>query len=39
MLRKAKTPRGREKQLEKELPWSMIPEHKKEDFRNAERSR
>ena len=27
-----------EKQLEKELPWSMIPEHKKEDFRNAERS-
>ena len=35
MIRKAKTPRGREKQLEKELPWGMIPEEKKDEFRRA----
>ena len=37
ILRKAKTARGKEKQLEKELPWFMIPEDKKDDFRGAER--
>ena len=37
ILRKAKTVRGKEKQLEKELPWFMIPEDKKDDFRVAER--
>ena len=38
MIRKAKTLRGREKQLEKELPWEMIPEEKKDEFRRAEQT-
>ena len=28
MLRRATTKRGKEKQLEKELPWKMIPPEK-----------
>ncbi|CAE7621529.1 GIP [Symbiodinium sp. CCMP2592] len=36
MLKRAKTARGREKQLEKELPWSMIPVEQHEAFREAE---
>ena len=36
MTKKAKTTRGREKQLEKEIPWSMIPPELHERFRQAE---
>ncbi|CAE7658216.1 RE1 [Symbiodinium sp. CCMP2456] len=36
MLKRAKTERSRAKQLEKELPWQMIPEDKRDDFRTAE---
>ena len=36
MVRRAKTPRGVEKQLEKELPWSMIPPSQHQAFRDAE---
>ncbi|CAE7214247.1 GIP [Symbiodinium natans] len=36
MLRKAKTARSREKQLEKEIPWAMIPEEKRPEFHRAE---
>ena len=36
MLKRAKTARGREKQLEKELPWHMIPTDQHAAFRDAE---
>ena len=36
MVRRAKTARGREKQLEKEIPWGMIPHEQHEAFRAAE---
>ncbi|CAE7318597.1 RE2, partial [Symbiodinium sp. CCMP2456] len=36
MLRRAVTARGKEKQLEKELPWSMIPVEQREAFKQAE---
>ncbi|CAE7504711.1 RE1 [Symbiodinium sp. CCMP2592] len=36
MLKRAKTERSREKQLEKEIPWSMIPEHMRDVFQAAE---
>ena len=36
MLKRAKTARGREKQLEKELPWSLIPPEQHENFKAAE---
>eukprot|EP00439_Symbiodinium_sp_Y106_P045755 s2167_g5.t2 len=36
MLKKAKTARSRAKQLEKELPWQLIPADKRDDFRAAE---
>ena len=36
MLKLPKTPRGREKALEKELPWSFIPASQHEAFRAAE---
>ena len=36
MLKRAKTPRSREKQLEKEIPWSMTPEEMRPAFRRAE---
>ena len=36
MLKKARTERSRAKQLEKELPWNLIPEEVREDFRKAE---
>ena len=36
MLKRAKTARGREKQLEKELPWSMIPPEQHPAFKLAE---
>ena len=36
MLRRATTKRGREKQLEKELPWKLIPPEKHALFREAE---
>ena len=36
MVRRATTERGRQKQLEKELPWSYIPDDQKEAFRSAE---
>ena len=36
MLKKAKTERSREKQLEKEIPWELIPEAMRETFRAAE---
>ena len=36
MLKRARTPRSREKQLEKELPWNFIPEERRDDFRAAE---
>ena len=34
--KKAKTPRSREKQIEKEIPWTMIPEEMRADFKAAE---
>ncbi|CAE7221929.1 GIP [Symbiodinium sp. CCMP2592] len=37
MMKLPKTPRGREKALEKEIPWSMVPEDQKPNFRQAER--
>ncbi|CAE7724502.1 GIP [Symbiodinium sp. CCMP2592] len=36
MLKRAKTARGREKQLEKELPWNLIPQEQHEAFKGAE---
>ncbi|CAE7470136.1 RE2 [Symbiodinium sp. CCMP2592] len=36
MMKLAKTPRGREKALEKEIPWSLIPPEQQENFRQAE---
>ena len=36
MLRRPTTERGRMKQLEKEIPWSSIPEEEKPAFRKAE---
>ena len=36
MLKRASTRRGREKQLEKEIPWNMIPESKRQLFIEAE---
>ena len=36
MLKKAKTPRSREKALEKEIPWALIPEAMRPSFRAAE---
>ncbi|CAE7025469.1 GIP, partial [Symbiodinium sp. CCMP2456] len=36
MLKKARTPRSKEKQLEKEIPWAMIPEEMRPAFRSAE---
>ena len=35
-MKMAKTPRGREKALEKEIPWSMVPPEQQENFRQAE---
>ncbi|CAE7510542.1 RE1 [Symbiodinium sp. CCMP2592] len=37
MMKLPKTPRGREKALEKEIPWSMVPEEQQPNFRQAER--
>ena len=37
MLKVAKTARGKEKALEKEIPWSLIPPEQHENFREAER--
>ncbi|CAE7216452.1 RE2 [Symbiodinium sp. CCMP2456] len=36
MMKLPKTPRGREKALEKEIPWRLIPESQHESFRQAE---
>ena len=36
MLKVPKTQRGREKALEKELPWSMIPPEQHQGFKDAE---
>ncbi|CAE7353514.1 RE1 [Symbiodinium sp. KB8] len=36
ILKRAKTERSRAKQLEKELPWQLIPDDKREEFRAAE---
>ena len=36
MIKKAKTERSREKQLEKEIPWNLIPEEMRSTFRMAE---
>ena len=36
MIKRARTPRSREKQLEKEIPWSMIPESMRPKFREKE---
>ncbi|CAE7456103.1 RE1 [Symbiodinium sp. CCMP2592] len=36
MIKKAKTPRSREKQLEKEMPWNMIPDFMRPAFREKE---
>ncbi|CAE7565416.1 RE1 [Symbiodinium sp. CCMP2592] len=36
MLKRATTKRGRDKQLEKEIPWNMIPEEKRQLFIDAE---
>ena len=38
MMKLPKTPRAKEKALEKEIPWSIIPEEQKEGFRLAERT-
>ena len=37
MLKIAKTPRGKEKALEKEIPWSLIPPEQHDNFRQAEK--
>ena len=37
MLKIAKTARGKEKALEKEIPWSLIPPEQHASFREAER--
>ena len=37
MMKRAKTPRSREKQMEKEIAWKDIPPELHEDFRVAER--
>ncbi|CAE7948536.1 RE1 [Symbiodinium sp. KB8] len=36
MMKKAKTQRSREKALEKEIPWALIPEEMRPSFRAAE---
>ncbi|CAE7709388.1 FTSH1, partial [Symbiodinium sp. KB8] len=36
MLKMPKTPRGREKALEKEIPWAMVPADMQESFKQAE---
>ena len=36
MLKKCKTQRSLEKQLEKELPWRLIPPEQHEGFKAAE---
>ncbi|CAE7204839.1 RE1 [Symbiodinium microadriaticum] len=36
MMKFPKTPRGREKALEKELPWGMIPPEQHQGFKDAE---
>ena len=36
MLKMPKTPRGREKALEKEIPWAMVPAEMQESFKQAE---
>ena len=36
MLRKAKTQRSKEQQMEKELPWSAVPAEMRPAFRAAE---
>ena len=36
MMKRAPTHRSREKALEKEIPWSLIPEDQKENFKIAE---
>ncbi|CAE7551345.1 GIP, partial [Symbiodinium necroappetens] len=36
MMKRAKTKRSREKALEKEIPWSLIPEEMRPSFRAAE---
>ncbi|CAE7700485.1 GIP [Symbiodinium sp. CCMP2592] len=38
MMKLPKTPRANEKALEKEIPWSLIPEDQHEGFRAAERT-
>ena len=38
MMKLPKTPRAKEKALEKEIPWSIIPEEQREGFRSAERT-
>ena len=38
MMKLPKTPRAKEKALEKELPWSMIPPDQHEGFKLAERT-
>ena len=36
MVKRATTERGRQKQLEKEIPWGYIPHEQKQAFKNAE---
>ena len=36
MIKRARAPRSREKQLGKEIPWSMIPERMRPKFREKE---
>ncbi|CAE7232220.1 RE2 [Symbiodinium sp. CCMP2456] len=38
MMKLPKTPRAKEKALEKEIPWSIIPENQRDGFRQAERT-
>ncbi|CAE7225449.1 RE2 [Symbiodinium sp. CCMP2592] len=38
MMKLPKTPRAKENALEKEIPWSLIPEDQHEGFRAAERT-
>ncbi|CAE7216898.1 RE2 [Symbiodinium sp. CCMP2592] len=38
MMKLPKTPRAKEKALEKEIPWSLIPEDQHEGFRAAEKT-
>ncbi|CAE7346231.1 GIP [Symbiodinium natans] len=37
MAKRAPTRRSREKALEKEIPWSLVPEEQRDQFRQAER--